>query len=98
MIDQQMRHVTECLTTMVWKSDKRVAIEVKPEAMEDYRRWLTEALAGTVLHGCHSWYQTQTPDGRRVVTNAWPKSTHDYRRATRRDVVDAYQSVSAGRP
>jgi cation diffusion facilitator CzcD-associated flavoprotein CzcO len=86
IIECQVHYIMNCLRLLQGTTH---AIEVRPEAMADYRRWLANALATTVWQaGCQSWYQD--PTGR--VTNPWPASTMRYRRLSRRDPRPAFRS------
>lgn len=84
VIECQVHYIMNCLRLLRGTTH---AIEVRPEAMAEYRRWLAGALAATVWQaGCQSWYQN--PNGR--VTNPWPASTMRYRRLSRRDPRPAF--------
>ncbi|MGH3426818.1 MAG: flavin-containing monooxygenase, partial [Mycobacteriales bacterium] len=86
MIECQIRYIMNCLRMLPGE------IEVRPEAMRDYRTWMDKAISKTTWPtGCQSWYKTE--DGR--VTNPWPTSTMRYRRFTRRDPSDAF-TVTTG--
>jgi cation diffusion facilitator CzcD-associated flavoprotein CzcO len=87
IIECQARYVMRWLELL--RGD-RVAVEVKPEVMEAYRRWLGETVRRTVWQGgCRSWYMT--PSGR--VVNSWPTSAWRYWWVTRRDPAGEYQRV-----
>ncbi|MFI9507349.1 flavin-containing monooxygenase [Nocardia sp. NPDC052566] len=67
-------------------------IEVSPEAMARYQRWLRAAIARTVWPtGTHSWFKNSTG----VVTNPWPLSSKAFDRATRTDPAPAFIPVEA---
>lgn len=71
MIECQVRYIMKCLEMLPG------AVELRADAMKDYREWLHTAVAETVWPaGCNSWYKTES--GR--VTNPWPQSTMHYRR------------------
>jgi cation diffusion facilitator CzcD-associated flavoprotein CzcO len=89
IIECQVHYVMNCLRLLGGTADAR-AIEVRTEALAEYRRWLAGALSGTVWQaGCRSWYQD--PAGR--VTNPWPASAMRYRRLTRRDPRPAFRTI-----
>jgi cation diffusion facilitator CzcD-associated flavoprotein CzcO len=85
VIECQVHYIMNCLRLLRGTTH---AIEVRHEAMAEYRRWLDRTLAGTVWEaGCQSWYQN--PAGR--VTNPWPASTMRYRRLSRQDPRPAFR-------
>ncbi|MCP3804864.1 NAD(P)/FAD-dependent oxidoreductase [Allokutzneria sp. A3M-2-11 16] len=87
MIECQVRYVLSCLRLLPGGG----LLEVRPEAMRDYQRWLEKAISRTVWPtGCQSWYKTAS--GR--VTNPWPASTMRYRKLTRRDPADAFRVLT----
>ena len=68
IIECQVHYVMNCLRLLRGTAGVR-AMEVRPEAMEEYRQWLAKTSARTVWQaGCQSWYQNSA--GR--VTNPWP--------------------------
>ncbi|GIN03515.1 4-hydroxyacetophenone monooxygenase [Planomonospora venezuelensis] len=76
MIESQVRYIMGCLPYLA----DRGPMEVRPEAMESWRRSLERAMDGMVWQaGCASWYKNAA--GR--VTNNWPGPTPLYRRLTR---------------
>ncbi|WP_433240865.1 flavin-containing monooxygenase [Streptosporangium sp. CA-135522] len=76
MIECQVGYIMGCLPHLA----RRGPMEVRPEAMEVWRRSLDQAMETMVWEaGCTSWYKTAT--GR--VTNNWPAPTTVYRRITR---------------
>jgi hypothetical protein len=64
------------------------AIEVKPEAMDAFNRWVQERSRRTVwlAGGCNSWYV----DDKGHNTTIWPSFTFTFRRRTRRLDLDEY--------
>ncbi|MDH2424327.1 NAD(P)/FAD-dependent oxidoreductase [Sphaerisporangium sp. TRM90804] len=83
MIEAQVRYVMKCLALLA----SRGPMEVRPSAMDAWRRALDQAMAGTVWEtGCRSWYQDES--GR--VTANWPRSASAYRRVTRAPRPGAY--------
>jgi cation diffusion facilitator CzcD-associated flavoprotein CzcO len=93
MIECQVRYIRECLSWI--DSGGNDAVEVRPEAQEDFNRRLDEARRRTVWKddtqpgGCTSWYMH--PSGRN--TAIWPGFTSSYwlstLRANRRDFLPA---------
>jgi cation diffusion facilitator CzcD-associated flavoprotein CzcO len=93
MIECQVRYIGECLSWI--DSGGNDAVEVRPEAQEDFNRRLDEARRRTVWKddtqpgGCTSWYMH--PSGRN--TAIWPGFTSSYwlstLRANRRDFLPA---------
>ncbi|GIH76549.1 flavin-containing monooxygenase [Planobispora longispora] len=76
MIECQVRYIMGCLPYL----KERGPMEVRPEAMDSWRRALERAMDDMVWQaGCASWYKNAA--GR--VTNNWPGSTPLYRRLTR---------------
>ncbi|GIH90644.1 flavin-containing monooxygenase [Planobispora siamensis] len=76
MIECQVRYIMGCLPYLM----DRGPMEVRPEAMDAWRRSLDRAMDHMVWQaGCASWYKNAA--GR--VTNNWPGSTPLYRRLTR---------------
>ncbi|MFF5207030.1 flavin-containing monooxygenase [Streptosporangium sp. NPDC000396] len=76
MIECQVGYVMGCLPYLV----ERGPMEVRPEAMDAWRRSLERAMGAMVWEaGCTSWYKNAA--GR--VTNNWPATTTVYRRITR---------------
>ncbi|WP_086819676.1 NAD(P)/FAD-dependent oxidoreductase [Allokutzneria sp. NRRL B-24872] len=86
MIECQVGHVLNCLRMLSGPG----RLEVRPDAMREYRRSLEKAIGRTVWDGCQSWYRTAA--GR--VTNPWPASTVRYRRLTRRSPAAAFRVTS----
>lgn len=81
MIECQVHFIMNCLRLLPG------AVEVRSEAMRDYRDWLNTAIGRTVWPaGCLSWYKTES--GR--VTNPWPASTLRYRKLVRQDPTAAF--------
>ncbi|MGV0743847.1 flavin-containing monooxygenase [Mycolicibacterium sp. XJ870] len=81
MIECQVRFIMKCLEMLPG------AVELRADAMSDYRRWLDTAVANTVWPaGCNSWYKTES--GR--VTNPWPQSTMRYRRLLQQNPQAAF--------
>lgn len=88
IIECQVHYIMNCLRLLRGTTGVRT-IEVRAEAMAEYRQWLDRTLAGTVWQaGCQSWYQH--PSGR--VTNPWPASTIRYRQLTRNDPRPAFHT------
>ncbi|MEV4251149.1 NAD(P)/FAD-dependent oxidoreductase [Streptosporangium canum] len=76
MIECQVGYIMRCLPYLA----RRGPMEVRPEAMEAWRRSLDRAMDSMVWGaGCTSWYKNAA--GR--VTNNWPAPTTVYRRITR---------------
>ncbi|MGC5011966.1 flavin-containing monooxygenase [Streptosporangium sp. DT93] len=76
MIECQVRYVMGCLPHLT----ARGPMEVRPEAMDTWRRSLERAMGRMVWQaGCASWYKNDS--GR--VTNNWPGTASLYRRITR---------------
>ncbi|MEU7631831.1 NAD(P)/FAD-dependent oxidoreductase [Nocardia sp. NPDC049220] len=66
------------------------AIEVSPDAMQQFRRWLDTAIARTVWSdGVHSWFKH--PSGR--VTNPWPATSRLFDQMTRQDPAVSFVAV-----
>jgi hypothetical protein len=69
------------------RTDTTCEIEVRPDAMDRYRRKLDRWIDRTVwVAGCRSWYKNAA--GR--VTNPWPASTMRYWRLTRQNPEKAF--------
>ncbi len=83
MIESQVRYIMGCLPLL----SARGPMEVRPAAMDAWRRALDQAMARTVWEAsCHSWYKNAA--GR--VTNNWPRPATVYRRITRAPRPGAY--------
>ncbi|WP_406313233.1 NAD(P)/FAD-dependent oxidoreductase [Streptosporangium sp. NBC_01639] len=84
MIECQVRYIMGCLPHLA----SRGPMEVRPEAMDAWRRSLERAM-GTMVWGagCTSWYKNAA--GR--VTNNWPAPTPLYRRLTRAPRTAAFR-------
>jgi cation diffusion facilitator CzcD-associated flavoprotein CzcO len=88
IIECQVRYVMQCLQML--STGRARAIEVTPQAMDEYKGWLDRAIGRTVWPaGCQSWYKTES--GR--VTNPWPASSWTYRRLLRRPRREAFSLV-----
>jgi hypothetical protein len=84
MIECQVRYIMGCLPLITGRGP----MEVRPEAMEGWRRALGTAMDAMVWGaGCDSWYKNA--EGR--VTNNWPRRTTVYRRLTREPHPTAFQ-------
>ncbi|GGS51331.1 flavin-binding monooxygenase [Planobispora rosea] len=84
MIECQVRYIMGCLPHLT----ERGPMEVRPEAMDTWRRALDRAMDHMVWQaGCASWYKNAA--GR--VTNNWPGSTPLYRRLTREPRPSAFR-------
>ncbi|MFJ2033318.1 flavin-containing monooxygenase [Streptosporangium sp. NPDC087985] len=89
MLECQAGYIMGCLPYLA----RRGPMEVRPEAMEAWRRSLERAMDTMVWGaGCTSWYKNAS--GR--VTNNWPAPTTVYRRITRAPRPTAFRF--AGRP
>lgn len=80
MIECQVHFIMNCLKLLPG------AVELRPEVMRSYRKWLDRAISKTVWQGCQSWYKTDS--GR--VTNPWPASSMRYRKLVRREPSAAF--------
>ncbi|WP_433635560.1 flavin-containing monooxygenase [Nocardia sp. CA-120079] len=71
------------------------AIEVSPDAMRQYRRWLDAAMSRTVWpDGVPSWFKADS--GR--VTSPWPATARLFDQMTRQDPAHAFVAVPAAPP
>ncbi|MDP9841090.1 flavin-containing monooxygenase [Streptosporangium lutulentum] len=84
MIECQVGYIMGCLPYIA----RRGSMEVRPEAMDTWRRSLNRAM-GTMIWqaGCTSWYKNAA--GR--VTNNWPEATTVYRRITKEPRPGAFR-------
>jgi len=77
MIEAQARYVMSCIRRL--QAQPGIAMDVKPQRLEQFSSQLQERLAGSVWQsGCQSWYQDK--NGRN--TTNWPGFTFTYRRET----------------
>jgi cation diffusion facilitator CzcD-associated flavoprotein CzcO len=86
MIESQLNYVLDALRIM--EERELAAIEVKPEALDAFNRWVQERSKRTVwlAGGCNSWYV----DDRGHNTTIWPSFTFTFRRRTRRLDLEEY--------
>lgn len=90
MIERQVEYVLRCVRAL---RERRLRyLELRPEAMDRWRREARAGLARTVWAAdCRSWYKTA--DGR--ITNNWPYTTAAYWRRMRRLRLGDYRLVPA---
>ncbi|MHB8717717.1 MAG: flavin-containing monooxygenase [Candidatus Dormibacteria bacterium] len=96
MIESQVAYIVDALRAM---EERGIGVlEVRPEAVEAYNRWLDDRLRGTVWTAghCRSWYL----DSMGRNSTLWPGSTVAFRRRTRRFRPRPYRLLRAaqGRP
>ncbi|MFC4536627.1 flavin-containing monooxygenase [Sphaerisporangium dianthi] len=84
MIESQVRYIMGCLPLL----RAHGPMEVRPAAMDGWRRALDAAMARTAwTANCDSWYKNDAGK----VTNNWPRPTTVYRRITRAPRREAYR-------
>jgi cation diffusion facilitator CzcD-associated flavoprotein CzcO len=85
MLECQYGYVLQGLETI---KEKAAALAVRPEAQERFNTELQAELADSSFAGnCNSWYKTA--DGK--ITNNWSGSVEDYKAATARLDLEAYE-------
>jgi cation diffusion facilitator CzcD-associated flavoprotein CzcO len=90
MIECQARYIIKCLRML--SSTPRGGLEVRQDAMTEYKRQLDRAIDRTVWReGCQSWYKTASGE----VTNPWPGSAGRYQRLLRRPDRHAFHLIPA---
>ena len=89
MLEAQIPYVIGALKLL--RTRRLAAVDVRPEAEEEYNRDLQSRLAKTVWNsgGCASWYL----DAKGRNTTLWPDFTWKYRLLLRRFDPDAYDLV-----
>jgi cation diffusion facilitator CzcD-associated flavoprotein CzcO len=84
MIECQVGYIMGCLPYIAGRG----SMEVRPEAMDTWRRSLDRAMGKMIWQaGCTSWYKNAA--GR--VTNNWPAATTVYRRITKEPRPGAFR-------
>ncbi|MEV6868325.1 NAD(P)/FAD-dependent oxidoreductase [Streptosporangium subroseum] len=84
MIECQVGYIMGCLPHIAGRG----SMEVRPEAMDTWRRSLDRAMGKMIWQaGCTSWYKNAA--GR--VTNNWPAATTVYRRITKEPRPGAFR-------
>lgn len=74
MLEIQIDYVADAVCALRDAPD--TTLDISPETLQEYDRWLQQALAGSSWSGsCHSWYKAA--DGR-IVAN-WPGTVEEYR-------------------
>jgi cation diffusion facilitator CzcD-associated flavoprotein CzcO len=92
VIESGMAHVLEAVRRLERTGAR--AIEVRPEAADEFDRELREALSQTVWHtGCTNWYVDENGND----PNQWPWSWSEYRRRTATVDPAAYELSAAER-
>lgn len=89
MKEQQIDYIMRCLR---WRAEIGApAIDVRPEAMASYQRWMDGALARTVWSSdVPSWYKHDTG----AITNPWPASARTYGRMLRRPPAVSFAPIT----
>ncbi|MBF6171142.1 flavin-containing monooxygenase [Nocardia blacklockiae] len=83
------------INAIAWQREiGAAAIEIRPEVMHRYQRWLDHALARTVWSTTHSWYRTETG---RIVT-PWPGSARLFARLARCHPAGLFTPTPNGGP
>lgn len=62
------------------KAGRPTVIELRPEVMGEYKRFLAKRHDETVFNSCQSWFRSH---GKGAVINPWPGSARSFIRATR---------------
>lgn len=78
MMEQQARYIRQ-LVEVLARSERREALEVRPEVDRAYDAEIMSRLHDSVWSDCDSWYRV---DSGRITTN-WPGLVHEYQRRTR---------------
>ncbi|MEU6350702.1 NAD(P)/FAD-dependent oxidoreductase [Streptomyces sp. NPDC047072] len=87
MIESQLNYLSDFLRRLD-ALDGPVALDARPEAVDSWNEWVQQRMARTVWNtGCTSWYL----DANGRNTAAWPGTTAEFRRATRRVFLDEYE-------
>lgn len=94
LIESQLAYIPDVLDAM--DRHDLATVEVRPEAQDDYNRWIQKRMSHTVwTTGCASWYL----DAQGRSTTLWPSFTFRFRSMTRRFDLAAYHCTTrATRP
>lgn len=91
MMESQFAYVMDALRTM--RARKLASVDVRADEQAAYNARLAKRFPKTVwATGCTSWYQTRSGKN----TTLWPGTTLEFRLATRRFHLGAYEAVPAG--
>jgi cation diffusion facilitator CzcD-associated flavoprotein CzcO len=87
ILEAQATYVVSALRAMRWR--RAPALDVRRDVMEGYNHQLAEALAGTVWHGCQSYFKNA--NGR--IATQLPQTSLWYAKRTRRFRMREYSRV-----